>query len=82
MYVCRVNIKGQIFEKTYRTKLTLEFDVSTHAIFKTTYNELRLTTILFQLPIHPPSRKKLVVASSTVGMGYDLSAVLISSAAL
>ena len=48
-----------IFEKTYRAKSTLEFDVSTHtnAIFKTTYNELRLTTILFQLPIHPPSRK-------------------------
>ena len=29
----------------------------TNGIFKTTYNELRPTTIVFQLPRHPPSRK-------------------------
>ena len=42
------------FKKTYRTKSTLVFDLSTHtnAIVKTTYNELRLTTIIFQLPRH------------------------------
>ena len=53
------SILTDIFEKSYRAKSTPEFDVRTHtnAIFKTTYNELRLTTILFQLPIHPSSRK-------------------------
>ena len=49
------SILPDIFGKSYRAKWTPEFDVSTHtnAIFKTTYNELRLTTILFQLAIHP-----------------------------
>ena len=53
------SILTDIFGKSYRAKWTPEFDVSTHtnAIFKTTYNELRLTTILFQLAIHPSSRK-------------------------
>ena len=53
------SILTEIFEKIYRGKSTPKFDMSTHtnAIFNTTYNELRLTTILFQLPRHPPSRK-------------------------
>ena len=53
------SILTDIFGKSYRAKWTPEFDVSTHtnAIFKTTYNEPRLTTILFQLAIHPSSRK-------------------------
>ena len=49
------SILTDIFEKN-RAKSTPKFDMSTHtnAIFKTTYNELRPTTILFQLPRHPP----------------------------
>ena len=49
--------------KINRTKSTPEFDMNTHtnAIFKMTYNELRLTTIISQLPKHHTSRKKLVV---------------------
>ena len=50
------SISTDIFETIYRAKSTPIFDISTrtNAIFKTTYNELRPTTILFQLPIHPP----------------------------
>ena len=50
------SILTDIFEKIYREKSTPKFDMSTHtnAIFKTTYNELRPTTIIFQLPIHHP----------------------------
>ena len=58
-YACRLNINGYIWKNIYRQKSTPKFDMSTHAnaIFKTTYNELRPTTILFQLPRHPPWRK-------------------------
>ena len=51
------SILMDIFEKIYRPKSTPTFDMSTHtnAIFN--YNELRPTTILFQLPRHPPWRK-------------------------
>ena len=53
------SILTDIFGKSYRAKRPPEFDVSTHtnAIFKTTYNEFILTTILFELAIHPSSRK-------------------------
>ena len=50
------SILTDIFEKIYREKSTPKFDMSIHtnAIFKTTYNELRPTTIIFQLSIHHP----------------------------
>ena len=64
MHACRPIVEStltDVFEKSYRqNRLHAKFDVSTHthAIFKTTCNELRLTTILFQLPIHSSSRTK------------------------
>ena len=50
------SILTYIFENKYRAKSTPKFDMSTHtnAILKTTYNELRPTTILFKLPRHHP----------------------------
>ena len=42
-----------IFERIHLAKSTFE-----DFFFKLIYNELRLTTILFQLPCHPPSSKK------------------------
>ena len=63
----------EIFKKTYRAESTVEFDLSTHthAIFKITYNELRLTTILFQLPIYIlydniPSSVNICVSACTL----------------
>ena len=57
------SIVTDIFERIYRAKSTFEFDLNTHtnAIFKMTYNELELTTIIVQLPRHTSSKNKKVV---------------------
>ena len=48
-----------IFQRMFRAKSTCESDLRTHtnAIFYIAYNELRLTTIIFQPPRHVSSIK-------------------------
>ena len=78
MHACRVNGNIIYLTKTYRAKPTLEFDVSTHtnAIFKTTYNELRLTT---RVGVNSaPELDFLANSKSNSGIGIELELALLS----
>ena len=61
MHVELIMLLTEICERMYRAKSTFESDLRTHTntIFKMAYNEIRLTTIIFQPQDMPFNIKKL-----------------------